>query len=172
MHAMVTRADCCEGWDDRDPGPGLQCEPRCHAGCDGGWCHTPGQCLCHVGYTGPRCDIWIETTTISTDTTTSSSTTITITTTTPINSTTTTTEVISSENTTALEVNTRVENYGESDVVNKTTDITMTADKFELRTTKSGEKGQILGGNLLIVILSVFAFLFALSIILTALYFR
>ena len=178
MHAVVTRADCCEGWDDRDPGPGLRCEPRCHAGCDGGWCHAPGQCLCHAGYTGPRCDMRIETTTLFTDTTTSSSTTTTTTTTTTPTTFTTTTTVISSEATTeikvisALEENTSVENYRESDVVNKTTEITMTADKFEMRTTESAEMGPILGGNLLIVIISVFAFLFAVSIILTALYFR
>ena len=74
---------------------------------------------------------------------------------------------------TALEENTSgVENYGELDIVNKTTEIIMTADKFEMRTPESGDMGPILGGNLLIVILSVFAFFFAVSIILTALYFR
>ena len=65
-----------------------------------------------------------------------------------------------------------VENYRESDVVKLTTEITMTADKFEMRATEPGEMGSILGGNLMIVILSVFAFLFSVSIILTAVYFR
>ena len=168
MHAVVTRAECCEGWDDTDPGPGLRCEPRCHAGCDGGWCHAPGQCLCHAGYSGPRCNIRIETTTLSTDTTTSSSTTTTTSTT---STTTTTTTVTSSEASTETKVD-GIESYQEFDVVNVTTEITMTADKFAMRTTETGEMGSILGGNLLIVILSVFAVLFTASIILTAVYFR
>ena len=65
-----------------------------------------------------------------------------------------------------------VENYQESDVMNLTTEIMMTADKFEMRTTELGDMTPILGGNLMIVILSVFAFLFLASIILTAVYFR
>ena len=183
MHAEVTRAECCEGWDDLEPGPGLRCEPRCHAGCDGGWCHAPGQCLCHAGYIGPRCELEIETTT-STDTTSSTIiiTTTTTTTTTITTSTSTTTEIptttpddkTETKDLTAFEKSDvdNVENYRESDVVKLTTEITMTADKFEMRATEPGEMGSILGGNLMIVILSVFAFLFSVSIILTAVYFR
>ena len=179
MHAVVTRAECCEGWDDTDPGPGLRCEPRCHAGCDGGWCHAPGQCLCHAGYGGPRCDIRIETTTLSTVITTSTSTTTTTsttsssttTTTSTTSTTTTTTTVTSSEASTETKVD-GIESYQEFDVVNVTTEITMTADKFAMRTAETGEMGSVLGGNLLIVILSVFAVLFTVSIILTAVYFR
>ena len=178
MHAEVTRAECCEGWDDLDPGPGLRCEPRCYAGCDGGWCHAPGQCLCHAGYMGPRCELKIETTT-STDTTSS---TIITTTTTTTTSTSTTTEIPSTtpddmtetKDLTAFEQRDvdNAENYRESDVVKLTTEITMTADKFEMKTTEPGDMSPILGGNLMIVSLSVFAFLFSVSIILTAVYFR
>ena len=179
MHAVVTRAECCEGWDDIDPGPGLRCEPRCHAGCDGGWCHAPGQCLCHTGYMGPRCELEIETTT-SMDTTSSTI----ITTTTTSTSTSTTTEIPTTTSDTTTETtdltaaieqmqsSDDVEKYRESDVMNLTTEIMMTADKFEMRTNELGDMTPILGGNLMIVILSVFAFLFLASIILTAVYFR
>ena len=176
MHAEVTKAECCEGWDDLDPGPGLRCEPRCNAGCDGGWCHAPGQCLCHAGYMGPRCELKIETTT----STTSSTIIITTTTTTALTSTTTEIPTTTSDDMTETKDSTafeqsnddNAENYRESDVVKQTTEITLTADKFEMRTTEPGDMGPILGGNLMIVILSVFAFLFSVSIILTAVYFR
>ena len=177
MHAVVTRAECCEGWDDLDPGPGLRCEPRCHAGCDRGWCHAPGQCLCHTGYMGPRCELEIETTT-SVDTTSSTR----ITTTTTSTSTSTTTEIPTTTSDTTTETtdltagieqnSDDVENYRESKVMNRTNEIMMTADKFEMRTTELGDMTPILGGDLMIVILSVFAFLFLVSIILTAVYFR
>ena len=109
--------------------------------------------------------------TIITTTTTSTSTSTSTTTEIPTTTSDTTTET--TDLTAAFEQNSDdVENYRESDVMNITNEIMMTADKFEKRTTELGDMTPILGGDLMIVILSVFAFLFLASIILTAVYFR
>ena len=161
MHAVVTRAECCEGWADL--GRGLGCEPQCDGGCGGGRCHAPGQCLCQPGHTGPRCELRRITTTLPSTSTTTTTTDTTTSTATPR----TTPEV-----TTTVEL---LEESGENsrkfDVENTTVGIVMTADKFAMR-TEQGEMGPILSSNLLIGILATFAFLFVVSVVLTSLYFR